>query len=147
TESTCATIFEPLHCSSAGRKLRFTFCVGPDLTDPQTLRALLARHGINARKGLGQHFLCSSSALGAILERLEGIQGVLEIGPGPGVLTAPISAQVSRVIALEIDAAMIEALRESAPKAEVRKQDALQVDLSAVLDELPVPRAVVSNLP
>jgi 16S rRNA (adenine1518-N6/adenine1519-N6)-dimethyltransferase len=62
------------------------------------------------------------------------------------VLTSPLSLSLP-LIALEVDQAMIEALRESAPSADVRKVDALKADLSAVLSELPAPRAVVSNLP
>ncbi len=111
------------------------------------MRALLERHGIQARKGLGQHFLCSAAAVDSITSCLSGINGVLEIGPGPGVLTAPISEKVQRVIALEVDPRMIEVLRESAPRADLRQQDALGVDLIAILNELPTPRAVVSNLP
>ena len=38
-------------------------------------------------------------------------------------------------------------LRESAPKAEVLREDALRADLGAILDGLPTPRAVVSNMP
>ncbi len=118
-----------------------------DLADPKTLKAFLAGHGIRAEKGLGQHFLCSRSAVDSIVGRVQGVRGVLEIGPGPGVLTGPISDHVERVIALEIDARMIELLAESAPRAEVRRLDALKADLGAVMRDLPEPRAVVSNLP
>jgi 16S rRNA (adenine1518-N6/adenine1519-N6)-dimethyltransferase len=51
------------------------------------------------------------------------------------------------MIAIEVDPRMIEALRESAPAADVRQLDALKTDLSSVLKELPTPRGVVSNLP
>ena len=51
------------------------------------------------------------------------------------------------MIALELDQCMIEALKFSSPKAEVRRKDALEVDLISVLRELPEPRGVVSNLP
>jgi len=118
-----------------------------DLSDPKTLRAFLAEHGISARKGLGQHFLCSPPAVAAVLSRLDGINGVLEIGPGPGVLTAPIASRVQHVIALEIDPLMIDALRLSAPRAEVIREDALKADLASILKTLPQPRAAVSNLP
>jgi len=117
-----------------------------NLADAATLRAFLQRHGAWARKGLGQHFLCSAKAVEGIVSRCMGCAGVLEIGPGPGVLTSPLSL-FARVVALEVDDAMIEALRESAPDADVRRVDALKADLSAVLSELPAPRAVVSNLP
>ncbi len=117
------------------------------LYDPGTLTAFLKKFGISASKGLGQHFLCSESAVEAITNALAGCSGICEIGPGPGVLTSPISEQSQKMIALELDQCMIEALKFSSPKAEVRRKDALEVDLIAILQELPQPRGVVSNLP
>lgn len=78
---------------------------------------------------------------------LDGCQGILEIGPGPGVLTGPISERAERMIALELDPRFVRMLAASAPRAEVRQADALQTDIAAVLQELPEPRAIVSNLP
>jgi 16S rRNA (adenine1518-N6/adenine1519-N6)-dimethyltransferase len=118
-----------------------------NLADPGTLKAFLGRHGLTASKGLGQHFLCSAGAVRAVVSRFSACRGVLEIGPGPGVLTSPLSEHAERMIALELDDRMIEALRESAPKADVRKADALKADLAPILRELPEPRGVVSNLP
>lgn len=83
----------------------------------------------------------------AISLRLSGLSGLLEIGPGPGVLTSVLAAKCDRMIALEVDRRMEPALAEAAPRAEVRFVDALEADLSAVLSELPTPRGVVSNLP
>jgi 16S rRNA (adenine1518-N6/adenine1519-N6)-dimethyltransferase len=51
------------------------------------------------------------------------------------------------MIALELDRSMIQALKESAPRADVRQIDALKADLSAILSELPSPRGIVSNMP
>lgn len=118
-----------------------------NLTEPGALKAFLARHNLDAKKGLGQHFLCSGPVVFAIVDAVAGCEGVLEIGPGPGILTGPISERAKRMIALEIDARMPAALTESAPNAEVREVDALRADLGAILSELPRPRAVVSNLP
>lgn len=118
-----------------------------DLTDAGTLKAFLGRYGLSADKRLGQHFLCSSRVVNAIEERLSLCKGVLEIGPGPGVITSRISAFAEKSIAIELDDRMIEALRESAPNVEVRQQDALKADLTAILQELPEPRGLVSNLP
>ena len=118
-----------------------------NLADPATLRALLARHGLGAKKGLGQHFLCSGSTVESIVSRLSGISGVLEIGPGPGVLTSALCGDSRRVLALELDERMITVLAESAPAASVSVGDALREDLGALLERLPRPRAVVSNLP
>lgn len=118
-----------------------------NLHDPGSLSAFLNRHGISAQKGLGQHFLCSGAAVESIVAAVAGCEGICEIGPGPGVLTSPIAASGKRVVALELDPRMVQALSESAPGADVRKLDALRADLPSILRELPAPRAVVSNLP
>jgi 16S rRNA (adenine1518-N6/adenine1519-N6)-dimethyltransferase len=83
----------------------------------------------------------------AIVDRLEGIAGVLEVGPGPGVLTSPITRAGIEVVAVEIDPIALSALSETAPAATVVRGDALESDLGALLDRLPTPRAVVSNMP
>lgn len=107
----------------------------------------MERHGLWAKKTLGQHFLVSQPAVASIVGCLDGIRGVLEIGPGPGVLTGPVSEAAERTVALEVDPRMLSALAESAPKAEARVSDVLKTDIGAVLCELPAPRAVVSNMP
>ncbi len=118
-----------------------------NLHDPSELRVFLAKHGLWANKGLAQHFLCSTKVLEAIRRRLDGIQGILEIGPGPGAITGMLTEEASKVIALEVDTRFPDVLAESAPLAEVRLQDALETDLPSVLAELPEPRVVVSNMP
>lgn len=117
-----------------------------NLTDPGTLRALLRKHGFEAAKGLGQHFLVSSKAVNAIVGAFDGCGGILEIGPGPGVLTQPLSAD-RPLIALDLDARLPALLTESAPRAELRLIDALEADLAALAAELPSPVGLVSNLP
>lgn len=71
----------------------------------------------------------------------------MEIGPGPGILTRPLAADGRRVRALEIDHRLARVARELAPAAEVLDGDAMTADLAALLGDLPVPRALVSNLP
>ena len=118
-----------------------------NLADSATLQRFLASQGIKATKGLGQHFLCSESVVDAIVQRVSHCRGILEIGPGPGVLTAPLAGHATKVVAIEVDERMVRALRTSAPTVNVLQIDALNMDLSEVLGSLPVPRAVVSNLP
>jgi 16S rRNA (adenine1518-N6/adenine1519-N6)-dimethyltransferase len=72
--------------------------------------------------------------------------GIVEVGPGPGVLTQRLVAQAP-VVAIDLDRRAGEALKESAPEAEFLCADILRVDLAAVLSELPEPRCLVSNLP
>lgn len=118
-----------------------------NLTDPGELKSLLLRHGLAPTKRWGQHFLVSPTVVDRILEAAGHPKGVLEIGPGPGVLTRPLSERCERVIAYEVDPIAVSALSESAPRAEIRHEDALRVDLGIALMELPEPRAVVSNMP
>ncbi|MCW5947750.1 MAG: ribosomal RNA small subunit methyltransferase A [Fimbriimonadales bacterium] len=118
----------------------------PDLTDPGTLKRFITRHGLATKKGLGQHWLFSSKAVDAIARELAGARGILEIGPGPGVLTQRAVA-VAETIALDIDPRVEGALGESAPEARFVREDVLAADVGALLGELPSPRVVLSNLP
>ncbi|MFN3682588.1 MAG: 16S rRNA (adenine(1518)-N(6)/adenine(1519)-N(6))-dimethyltransferase RsmA [Fimbriimonadaceae bacterium] len=115
--------------------------------DPEGWKALLKRRGLWASKGLGQHFLVSQSAIRGILGACAEAAGVLEIGPGPGILTAGLAAPPRTVVAIELDPRLAETLTETAPRAEVLLADALQTDWSEILERLPRPRAIVSNLP
>lgn len=119
----------------------------PTLSDRTELRAFLKRHGLCANKALGQHFLCSRTVVEAIVGRLEGCRSALEVGPGPGVLTGPISEAVGTMKALELDSRMASALSESAPRCEVVLGDVLEADLAGLIESMPPPRAVVSNMP
>ncbi len=117
------------------------------LDQPEILRAFLKRHGLRPDKGLGQHFLVSPTVVDAIVAAASSCKGVLEVGPGPGVLTGPLSEAAERTVAVEVDATMPLLLAQSAPRAEVVRGDALTIDLGSILDGLPSPRAVVSNMP
>ena len=116
-------------------------CSVPDLRD------LLIRHGLSPSKRWGQHFLVSERVVSSILASVPPrTQSILEVGPGPGVLTAELSSQY-KVTAVEIDPIAVSALTESAPRAKVIVGDALCTDLAVVLGELPEPRMIVSNMP
>jgi len=122
----------------------------PDLSDPNALRAVLERHDVRAAKGIGQHFLVDRSALAAIVEaaELSPDDDVLEIGPGPGVLTAALADRVRSVTAVEIDQRMVDVLNDTVGGREnvrVIRADALEVDLYA-LGPRP-PTRIVANLP
>jgi len=87
----------------------------PDLSDPKALRAVLERHDVRAATGIGQHFLVDRSALAAIVEaaELSADDDVLEIGPGPGVLTAALADRARSVTAVEVDERMIAVLNDT----------------------------------
>src|SRR5258708_8931089 len=86
-----------------------------DLSDPKSLRAVLERHAVRAAKGIGQHFLTDRAALAAIVDaaELSSDDDVLEIGPGPGVLTAALADRARSVTAVEIDQRIVPVLHAS----------------------------------
>ena len=83
-----------------------------------------------AKRRLGQHFLSDQRLLSRIADALEAGPGdtVLEIGPGLGGLTAPLSEKAGRVIAVEKDRDLVPGLRARFPGIEVIEGDALAVD-------------------
>jgi 16S rRNA (adenine1518-N6/adenine1519-N6)-dimethyltransferase len=121
------------------------------LAELPPLRTVIARHGLAARKGLGQHFLLDLNLTARIARAagaLAGV-GVIEVGPGPGGLTRALLATEAReVVAVERDPRCIEALAELAAVAGERLRlipgDALALDLVGLVAP---PRAVVANLP
>ncbi|MCW5940518.1 MAG: ribosomal RNA small subunit methyltransferase A [Fimbriimonadaceae bacterium] len=106
----------------------------------------LSNHGVSAKKSFGQHFLVSGRVVSQIVSACDGLKGLLEVGPGPGALTRPLSEQ-AQVVALELDPRMAPVLSESSPKARVVFGDALDTDLAGLLSDLPEPRGIVSNMP
>ncbi len=117
------------------------------IDDPEVLRAFLRRYGIAATHGLGQHFLCSPKVVDKIIAATHGCCSALEIGPGPGILTGPLSVALSSVVAIELDSRMLTALAASAPACKVICADALKADLGAIVADLAGPVALVSNMP
>jgi len=121
-----------------------------DVGDPRALDTLLRRHRIRAATSIGQHFLVDPVALAAIVDAadLGAADDVLEIGPGPGVLTEALAARARTVTAVEVDPRMVALLRETqAGRENVRvvEADALAIDLFTA-GERP-PTRIVANLP
>jgi 16S rRNA (adenine1518-N6/adenine1519-N6)-dimethyltransferase len=78
------------------------------------------------RRALGQHFLRDPGVARAIVDLLApGPEDlVVEIGPGEGALTGELERRAGRVLALEIDPALVARLRERFPRVEVLEADA-----------------------
>ncbi|WP_371036433.1 16S rRNA (adenine(1518)-N(6)/adenine(1519)-N(6))-dimethyltransferase RsmA [Rhodosalinus sp. FB01] len=121
------------------------------IDDLPPLREVIARHGLSARKALGQNFLLDLNLTARIARAAGDLSGadVLEVGPGPGGLTRGLLAEgARRVLAVEKDARCLPALEEIAAaypgRLTVIHGDALEVDPLAHLSR---PVKVVANLP
>jgi 16S rRNA (adenine1518-N6/adenine1519-N6)-dimethyltransferase len=116
------------------------------------LRDIIRRHGLSARKSLGQNFLLDLNLAARIVRAAGPLKTitVLEIGPGPGGLTrALLALGASRVIAVERDERAVGALQEIAAhypsRLEIVAADALSFDARTRLSS---GRArIVANLP
>ena len=117
------------------------------IDEPGTLKAFLNRHHLAVNKGLGQHFLSSRTVVSKIIDAANGCQSVIEIGPGPGILTGPLCDAIPRVVVIELDDRMPALLAESAPQAEIISGDALQISLKDILSGMESPVGIVSNMP
>ena len=122
--------------------------MSPELPSQPSLRRL-RQFGVRPRRELGQNFLVDSNILG-VIERaaeLDAGQVVLEIGGGLGVLSEHLAARAGHVHVVEVDRALVPALRDALdahPNTSLLVADAMALDLRA-LD--PVPTRVVANLP
>ena len=125
-----------------------------ELTDPRVIQAVLKRHGFRFSKSLGQNFLVDPSVCPrmALACGADGNTGVLEVGPGFGVLTRELSLRAAKVVAVELDSSLLPVLGETLagrPNVRVVPGDVLKLDLKALLrEEFGGGKAVVcANLP
>ena len=122
--------------------------------DPTTQTAagrLLGGLGLRPRKGLGQHFLVASGVLERIAAAadIRPADTVVEVGPGLGALTEVLARRARRVVALELDAALCQALQAhfaDRPHVRIVHADALSADIDALVPG-GEPYKMVANLP
>lgn len=115
-----------------------------------SLLSQLAGLGIRPKKGLGQNFLVDPAHRARIVAAadLQPADTVLEVGPGPGVLTELIAQQAGRVLAVELDDRLIPFLRSRfAGQAHITiiHADILETDPAQLVEGQPY--KVVANLP
>ena len=109
------------------------------LSDIKTVEGLLKSAGFSFKKSLGQNFLIDDSVCPRMAKAAcDENTGVLEIGPGIGVLTAELSKIAKKVVAIELD----ERLKKILPKTladcdnvEVIFGDAMKLDLEKIIKE------------
>lgn len=117
------------------------------------IRDLLERHGLEARRSLGQNFVADPNTV-AHIARLAGVgpgDRVVEVGPGLGSLTLALAATGAQVVALEKDRSLVPVLAEvlatdpAAAEVRVVEGDALVVDWDELLGS--ESWSLVANLP
>ena len=111
--------------------------------DMSNLSTLLDKYNLRPHKGLGQNFLTDPHHLAQIVAAAEinSTDTVLEIGPGPGTLTQLLTQVAGRVIAVEVDAGMVNLLQQEyghLANLTIVQADILQTDLAMLLGEPPL---------
>ena len=126
----------------------------PRLTDMGYIRSLLERHGFRFSKKLGQNFLINPSVCPRMAEACGCTPetGVLEIGPGFGVLTRELSLRAGKVVAIELDDRLLPVLAETLAgrdNVEIVSGDCMKLNLAELLRDRfgDRPVAVCANLP
>ena len=124
------------------------------LGNPQNTIAVLQKYKFNFQKKFGQNFLIDTHVLDKIIGSAEITKDdvVLEIGPGIGTMTQYLACAAKKVIAVEIDKALIPILEDTLSEYEnvrVINHDVLKVDIAKLAEEENggKPIKVVANLP
>ena len=126
----------------------------PYLGNPQETIAVLNRYKFAFQKKFGQNFLIDTHVLDKIIRAAEITEDdfVLEIGPGIGTMTQYLACAARKVVAVEIDKALIPILEDTLSdydNARVINNDVLKVDIAKLAEEENggKPIKVVANLP
>lgn len=111
-----------------------------NLSDSNTIKSILRRHGFTFSKALGQNFLIDPD----VCPEMAGCSGcdknslVIEIGPGIGVLTKELCLRAGKVVAIELDKRLLPVLGETMAEFdnfEVIQGDVMKLDLAQLIDD------------
>lgn len=110
-----------------------------DLYDYNTINRILTRHGFTFSKELGQNFLIDSSVCPRMADSLHADEntGVLEIGPGIGVLTKELSRVCGKVVSIELDKRLPDVLAETladCANVKIISGDVMKIDLKQLIE-------------
>ena len=124
------------------------------LSDPGRIRELLSRHGFHFSKALGQNFLINPGVCPRMAAECgaENCKGVIEVGPGIGVLTWELSQAADKVCAIELDRRLFPVLEETlsgCSNVKIIPGDVMKLDLAQLIQEEfeGGPVCVCANLP
>ncbi len=123
-----------------------------NLSDIRTIRGVMELHGIKFKKEYGQNFLTDGATVEGIAEECcFDSETILEIGPGIGCMTAELAKRYKRVIAVEIDEALIPVLADTLhdfDNVTVVNADIMKTDIFELLgDYIEGGVSVCANLP
>ena len=107
-----------------------------DLTSPEVIKKIRAKFDFNFKKGLGQNFLTSGDVIDKITHAADPCDGVLEIGPGFGVLTQSLAENSPKVVSVEIDERLNEVLEFTLAdydNVKIINSDVLKIDLKELI--------------
>ena len=110
-----------------------------NLADINSIKKLLSSQGFSFKKSLGQNFLINGEVCPAMAEAAcDDNTGVLEIGPGIGVLTEQLSKRAKKVGAIELDSRLEKLLKitlADCKNVEIIFGDAMKLDLKKIIEE------------
>lgn len=124
------------------------------LSDIGVIKDILNRYGFNFSKSLGQNFLINPSVCPRMAQECGAAEGtgVIEVGPGIGVLTYELASLADKVVAIELDKRLLPVLDETLSEfdnVKVINDDILKVDIRGIIEKEfgVMPVSVCANLP
>lgn len=110
------------------------------LSNINTVKEILSKHGFTFSKALGQNFLINPSVCPRMAMEcgVDENSGVIEVGPGIGVLTNELAKRAKKVIAVELDKRLLPVLEETLGEYEnvkVINEDVMKLDLNKLIVE------------
>lgn len=112
----------------------------PNLSDISVIKDIMTRHGFSFSKALGQNFLINPSVCPRMAEMcgIDENTGVIEVGPGIGVLTKELALRAKKVVSIELDDRLPAVLKETLAEfdnVEIVEGDVLKTDLHKLIEE------------
>ena len=123
-----------------------------DLTNIEVIKYLCNKYGFKFSHDMGQNFLTDSSVIDVMsATAAEGVDGVIEIGPGFGCLTAALGQRARKVVSIELDTRLEKVLAETLAgfdNIKLHWEDCMKADIKKLIDEeFDGQVSVAANLP
>lgn len=110
-----------------------------NLTNIATIKDILSRYGFTFSKSLGQNFIINPSVCPKMADySVDSEKGVIEIGPGIGVLTNELCKRAKKVVAIELDKRLLPVLDETLAEydnVKIISGDVMKLDLAKIIND------------